>query len=95
MQGLGALHERALVDHFNCVKQKVSRYFKLGGKSWGTDAQADSFRAYLEDSKCSHVMFKDSQVPWCGLAWCDAKKEAYFAWVLTDTLPVRWTSCCI
>lgn len=81
MQGLGDLHESALVERLNCVKQKVSRYFTLGGQSWGTDAQADSFRAYLGDSKCSHVMFKDSQVPWCGLEWCDATMEAFFACV--------------
>lgn len=68
MQGLGALHESALVEHVDYVKRKVSRHIHSDSKSWGTDVRADSFRACLEDRKgCSHVVFKDSQVSWCGV----------------------------
>lgn len=65
MQAIRALHASALVEHSDYVRQRVSQSVDLRGKSQGVDMQADSLRAYLEDSKgLTHTTFKDYQVRW-------------------------------
>ncbi|KAL3148621.1 hypothetical protein ABBQ38_014046 [Trebouxia sp. C0009 RCD-2024] len=61
-KAIRALHASALVEHSDYVRQRVSQSVDLRGKSQGVDMQADSLRAYLEDSKgLTHTTFKDYQ----------------------------------